>query len=142
MKLIRYNEPYNTSLSDFDRVFERAFSNFAGLLNGYESAGEPTATSTARVNLYENDEAYLARFELPGFDKKEISVELADDQLTVSASREEGEGDDKRTISLKRTIRAPKGIKQKGIKARLENGVLNIELPKAEETKPLAITIK
>ena len=142
MKLIRYNEPYTTSLSDFDRVFERAFSNFAGLLNNFESASEPTATSTARVNLYESDDAFLARFELPGFDKNEVNVELAEDQLTVTANREEGDGDDKRTVSLQRSIRAPKGIKQKGIKARLENGILNVELPKAEAAKPLAITIK
>lgn len=139
MKIIRYNQPTITDFSDFDRLFERAFSRLGGLFDDY---GTAPATVGIPVNLYENDKSYQARFELPGFGKDAVQVEVKDGQLSVNAKQEAGEGEAHVTQNYKRTISLPKDARAEGISAKLENGVLYVELPKAEAPKPLQIEVK
>jgi HSP20 family protein len=92
---------------------------------------------------------YVLEAELPGFDKKDISVELKNNYLTISASRdcekEENEKNFKRRErcfgEFSRSFYA-KGVKQEDIKAKYDNGVLVVSLPKREKEEAPSTTIE
>ncbi len=98
-----------------------------------------------RCDISEKDGQYLLEAELPGFDKKDISVEVDGDMLTISASHsEEREEKDRQGNYVRRERRfgsfarsfSVEGIDTANIKADYQNGVLSLNLPKAAEVKP------
>ena len=98
-----------------------------------------------RTDISEKDGEYLLEAELPGFDKNDINVEVDGDTLTISAthSEENSEKDkdgnyvrrERRFGSFSRSFNV-EGIDTAKIKADYKNGVLSLNLPKAEEIKP------
>lgn len=96
-----------------------------------------------RTNIsQQQDGSYLLEAELPGFEKDNISIDLKDDVLTVSASRkEEKEEKDKKYIRKERyegTFSRSfdvSGIDQENISAAYDNGVLKLTLPVKAEPK-------
>ena len=96
-------------------------------------------------------EAELDRYELeadlPGFDKKDIHLDINGDMLTVSAERHsEHEEKDKKNkyVRCERSYGSYSrsfdlsGVKADEIKAKYENGVLKLTMPKKENTLPEA----
>jgi HSP20 family protein len=104
----------------------------------------------ADTSVKEDEKFYRVTFELPGIDKKDVSVELVEGTLVVSAERKkedvkEGEcehHDD--FIYGKRVNRVsfPKEVDAGKIDATFKNGLLTIVVPKKEEVKPKPISIK
>lgn len=104
-----------------------------------------------RCDISEKDNAYLLSAELPGFDRKDIHVEVDGGMLTISASHnEEHEEKDeagnfirreRRYGSFSRSFNA-EGIDVDGIKANYENGVLTLDLPKARVAEKQARSIE
>ncbi len=103
------------------------------------------------VNLVENDESIEVTAELPGVDKKDISLSLANNVLTISAEtssekEEEKEGEyHHREIShgiYKRSLSLPAEVREEEIKASLNNGVLTVRLPKVAKAKRTQIEVK
>jgi HSP20 family protein len=80
--------------------------------------------------------------ELPGFDRKDVSVELENEVLTITATRKpadkEGEG---REESFSRSITVDKSVLADKVTAKLENGLLRVTLPKTEERRPKLIKV-
>ena len=124
--------PYyrNSVFSDFDRFFD----DFA----------RPADFRPVRADISENDGAYIIKASLPGFEKDDISVEVKDDVLTISASRkaEEEEKSDngyyRKEIydgSYKRSFDVSE-VNQDGITAEYKNGILSLTLPKKEAAEP------
>ena len=78
---------------------------------------------------------------LPGFDKKDISVSLKNGYLTVNAAKQEKEEDGhkyvrrERNYSCSRSYYVGEGITEKDVKAKYENGILSLTVPK--ETKEI-----
>jgi HSP20 family molecular chaperone IbpA len=82
---------------------------------------------------------------MPGFKKDEISIELKDGYLSVSAKKEQthSEGDDKkgnyirreRMFAASRSYYVGDKVVEQDIKAKYENGVLSIVVPKEEPKK-------
>lgn len=103
-----------------------------------------------RADIKETGDMYVIEAELPGFTKDEISIELSGDCLTIKAHRR-GESD--RESDKNRVIRQERyfgkwirrfhidNVQEDKIKAKLENGILTIEIPKANPEKPPAIRI-
>jgi len=97
---------------------------------------------------YENESNHLIYLDIPGVQKKDIVIEVSDGVLAVSAKRLEdpsfGENKNYRASyrELKKSFVLPKGIEREKIKAKLENGVLSLNLPKKEESKPKKIEIE
>ncbi|MDB6056119.1 MAG: heat shock protein Hsp 20 family [Verrucomicrobiales bacterium] len=99
------------------------------------------------VNIYENKEGYLLEAEMPGVSKESLEVTLEGTQLTLvghksvaalpgsSLYRESQQVDYKRSFELDPSINA------EAIKAKVENGVLSVHLPKTEKLKPRKIEI-
>lgn len=105
-----------------------------------------------RMDLHEDAEKNLvtATFELPGLKKEDISIDVHNGRLTVSAeSKLSSEHDEngyavreRRFGRLSRTLQLPQGLKEEEIKASVENGVLTVTFPKTTpELAPKKIAI-
>ncbi|MFK5924082.1 MAG: Hsp20/alpha crystallin family protein [Verrucomicrobiota bacterium] len=150
MKLIRYAHPlghsFGRTFGDMERLLRSPFvglGHFGRLLDTGQSQGVQ-AEPSLDVGLYEDDENYYARVELPGFKKSEVKLELDDGNLTVSCERKSvTEGAEEKTdVVFSRAMSVPDGIRADQVAAKLEDGVLTITLPKAEERKTREIKVK
>lgn len=101
--------------------------------------------SGMKSDLLESKGAYLLTVDIPGVKKEDVSLEYDNDILTVTAKRAAEDLKDGKYISHERTSGELsrsyeiEGIDAEGIKAKFENGVLEVVLPKAseKETKKL-----
>ena len=98
-----------------------------------------------KTDVKENENGFVVDIDLPGYKKEDIKAELNDGYLTVSANRSYEHDDDKDkdhyirrerfTGSCSRTFYVGDGVKQEDIKARFENGILTLMVPKKDEKK-------
>ena len=101
------------------------------------------------VDVLDNDESYTIKAELPGVDKKDISIDVEDRVLTLKGERatENEANEDKYRRreraygKFERTFILPTDVNLETIKADYNDGVLVIAIPKAEEKKPKRITV-
>ena len=151
MKLIRYQtSPLYTPashpslLDEMDRLFDAAFPALSSFQRGNGFDGQ----FQFPVDLYQDKDAFTVRAELPGFRKQDISLDLADDILTITGhqkteTKANGKENDQ-TVQERRVSRAislPDNVNVDKIAAAYENGVLTVTLPKREEVKPRQIAI-
>ena len=155
MKIVRYHQPAaalaplysfagRNPVVAFEREFDRLFNNAFGEM--YALAPEQ-ATSRAggfAVDLYEDKDNTYVRAELPGVDRKDISVEMVDDYLTISGLRKAfgTDGKEIESVEFSRSITVPEAVQADKIAAAYENGVLTVTLPKREEAKPRKVTVE
>lgn len=116
-----------------------AFEHFGkGVWNDFTNS-----LSNVRTDVIDKGDHYLVQAELPGFTKEEIQIEVKDNLLTISAGRVE-ETEEKKANYICRERRYGSfsrgfdlaNIDAVGIKARYENGVLELTLPKKEPPQP------
>jgi len=101
------------------------------------------------ADVHETAERYAISFELPGTDKEDVSVEVHDNVLTVKGEKkatEVAEGERHHHIervygSFTRAFTLPNDVEGDAVKATFRNGVLTVEIPKAEEQKPKVVQI-
>jgi HSP20 family protein len=101
------------------------------------------------VDLYEQDDHFVIKAELPGVDKKDISIDLKDRVLTLSGERShENEAKEENYYrrersfgKFQRAFTLPAEVDSDKIKAEFKDGLLRIEVPKPEEQKPKQVTI-
>ena len=100
-----------------------------------------------RTDITDNGDHYLLEADLPGFEKKDINLDINGDLLTIRAERHsEHEETDKKNkyIRCERSYGAYSrqfditGVDREGIRAKYENGVLKLTLPKQKEELPSA----
>ncbi len=100
-----------------------------------------------KTDITDEGDHYLLKADLPGFDKKDIHLDLSDDTLTINAVRHsEHEEKDKKQkyVHVERSYGQysrqfdVSEIDVEHIKAKYENGVLSLTLPKRRETLPEA----
>ena len=107
--------------------------------------------SVMRTDVKSNDKEYTLSVDLPGIDKNNIDISLQDGYLTIEAVRnnEETEKDEnsnyvfrERTYGrMSRTFYVGEGIREENIKAKYENGIWTVVVPKyKEEEKALKKT--
>jgi len=126
----------------FDEFFNRNIGEFMG---------SDIQTSNPAVNVTETPEAFQVELAAPGYNKQDITLNIEDSHLRVSAKREaKSEESEKgrflrrefRYESFSRSFKLPNTVNQDSISAVYENGILNIVLPKKEDAKPIAKTIQ
>jgi len=102
------------------------------------------------MDLVESDEHFILRADLPGLAEGDVNIELEDRVLTVSGERK-AENEVKKdgfyrleraTGAFSRSLTLPEGIDPDGIAATFDKGVLEVRIPKPEETKPRRVAIK
>lgn len=101
-------------------------------------------------DVFEDEQRLVVRLEVPGMAKEDIQIDVVDDALIISGEkrfeRESQEGR-WRTMqcaygSFRRVVPLPVAVKAEGAVASYKNGVLRVEIPKAEPGKPKVISIK
>ncbi|KAF8010796.1 hypothetical protein BT93_J1444 [Corymbia citriodora subsp. variegata] len=105
---------------------------------------ENSAFVNTSIDWKETPEAHVFKADLPGIKKEEVKVVAVDDRvLQISGERkvEEDKNDkwhrvERGSGKFMRRFRLPKNAKMDQMKALLENGVLTVTVPKAEEKKP------
>jgi HSP20 family protein len=137
MKLIRHDSFFNDPWTDLDRLFESTFPELYQW-NPLRLTGRERSMP---LDVYEDDDIRVIRLEVPGVNKKDIAIELENAVLSVHAKREETSEGGKSTIDLQRSVSVGEDIDPEKIKARLEDGILTIELAKREHARPKQITI-
>lgn len=139
MKLIKYDNVWNDPIGEFENIFGRMFAD-RGLLPAWFT-GADEGLRGFRMDTFANDEGYQLVAELPGIPKEAIDIKLENSVLTISGAHSSGEGDNKRSFKFSRSVTVGDDVNADGVSAKLENGLLTVNLPKAEERKPRAITV-
>jgi len=101
------------------------------------------------VDILENQDAYVIYADLPGVDDKTIDVRLEQGTLTLDARLatlpEAGWNPlhaEYRTGAYHREFRISDGIDSSGVSAKMNNGVLELRLPKVEEHRPRVVPVR
>ena len=102
------------------------------------------------VDVYEDKDHVVIKAEIPGLAKEDISVQVTDSTLMIKGEKkreEEVKEDDyyrcERAFgAFTRAVNLPCDVKADQVKASFKNGVLEVRMPKTEEAKKKAITVK
>jgi HSP20 family protein len=102
------------------------------------------------IDVAEDDDQYVVTVEVPGIRREDVTVELRDNILTIRGekkSEREGKKEQARWAersygTFSRSFTLPSNCDPDQVKASFKDGILTIEIRKAEEAKPRVISIK
>ncbi len=110
------------------------------------------SSSDVLVNVSEDDLNVYVDIKAPGFKKEEIDIDVRDDVMTISGKTEfETKEEDKKknyfmqefkSESFQRVITLPSRVKAEGAKAKSEDGVIKVELQKADDAKSSKVVVE
>lgn len=133
----------------FNRLFDQALGDF---LTPYEGAGEEVSTRTwmPAVDIRETDDALHLSAELPGMTKENVDITLENNVLSIRGERKFEKNVDQGNFhrversygTFFRSFTLPSNVRSEEVKAAFQDGVLEVEIPKAEEARPRKIAIK
>lgn len=116
-------------------LFDDIDSFFAPFFNDFKEKPKHL-----KVDISEKDNNYILEMDVPGYDKKDISIEFDDGYLTVIAKKQEDKEDKSQSYIKKERRKASCSrsfyvgdIKEDSIKPTLDNGILKITFPKMEK---------
>jgi HSP20 family protein len=132
------------------------FKSFRPFYRGLEGVFDDTAATATNgtwhpsVDVYENENAYVLKAELPGVNKEDIKLDINNNTLTLKGEKKFEEKTEKENYvriersygSFTRTFMLPDKVDTENIKANYKDGVLEIVLPKKEEAKPKEIKVE
>lgn len=133
------NEFFKEIKSEFKDLGSKMNRLFSDIVKGRDGEGEVSV----HVDVYEFKGEMVFEFDLPGFKKEEVKVQVVDGRLIVSGKRSRVSDTDgvyfhvreRRFGSFQREFSLQEGIDPSMIKAKFENGMLFISLPLAEDGK-------
>jgi HSP20 family protein len=128
--------------SDMNRLFDSFFG-------GRTANGVSARRWIPPMDLVETGDHLVLRADLPGMDEKDVQIEVKDGVLTISGerrseseSKEEGFYRVERAAgSFSRSLSLPDGIDPDRVTAKFDRGVLEVKIPKPEQTKPHRVEI-
>ena len=137
------------SVGEFRDEMDRLLSGFFGNFN----EGWPPGRGRPAINIWHNDEAVFVELEVPGLSHDQVDVAVVNNELTIKVHRPETqEGTEAEKVTYHRqerptgesvrVVRLPVDVDSDKVSAELENGVLEIKLPKSEKVKPHKIAVK
>ncbi len=109
------------------------------------SHGLPTISPL--VDIYENEDEILLQADMPGVAKEDININIDNGTLDISASRQlpangAANWEEFANVEYRRTFSVPQSIDVAKVKAKLNEGVLHLHLPKSEAAKPRLIEVQ
>ncbi|EFC82634.1 Hsp20/alpha crystallin family protein [Parafrankia sp. EUN1f] len=145
------DQPLPTVRWDPFREIEDAWTRMGSLL-GDVVGGERRpygvlAGRTPGLDIEETDDAFIVELELPGVRSEDLSIDLRDNELTVSGEVREREArgtlrrQGRRTGRFEHAIAVPGEVNPDTTTASLDCGVLTLRLPKAHSSQPRHISI-
>ena len=135
------------SIRTRDSIFDDLFNELYSLPTSFLS--KSGMDLSPRIDISETDGEYKIEAELPGISQKEIDVKIDNNILTIKGKKEDIKEEKEKNYHLReryygafqRSISLPNNIEPEKIKARFENGVLNISVPKSDKRTPKKIEI-
>lgn len=136
MSLVKfYTKPFhNTTL---DHFFNHGISKVVG---------SDSVKTNPLVNINESNNGFTIELAAPGLHKEDLKVDVNKNILTIKAEKTEPQEGDKESgkytrkefsyASFKRSFTLPENVDQTKVEAHYENGILLVNVPKKEETKP------
>jgi len=132
--------PFNRKQNDLMNI---GFDDFSNMLDDFFTGSWPIRRSLAgdtfKIDIQDNDTEYTIEAELPGVKKEDVEITLNDGRLNLSVKKEEvSENKSKKYIHRERKYaQMSRSIlladaDDEGIKAKLEEGVLTIQVPKKQ----------
>jgi HSP20 family protein len=129
---------------ELQRLFEEMFGRSEG-----EQGGWQAGAWAPPVDLYETDDAFMLKAELPGLTKDDIHIEIHDHTLSLRGERkhetevkEERYHRQERSYgSFQRSFWLPTTVDADKVQATFKEGVLELRLPKHEAAKPKRVAI-
>jgi len=139
----KYLAPFEKMERLFEDVFRSPFSLLSRRAWSETKDLAEFGTLSPRVDIFEEGNEMVLKADMPGIEKKDIDITLSDNMLTISGEKTHEDKVDKggyaryeRTHgSFFRRFELPSDIDAEKIKAHLDNGVLEVRLPKTEESK-------
>jgi len=136
MSLVKFSNQFPT-------LFDRFFDN--DLFDWSNKNFSLTNTTLPSVNILEDDSSYEVEMAAPSLNKDDFKIELNNDVLTISSEKQtenetkEGQRYTRKEFSYQsfsRSFTLPDSVDNDKIKAKYENGVLRVIIPKREDAKP------
>lgn len=122
--------PYKRNI---DKIINSMFEDF------WLEDHRPVYSNRMRVDIREDEEKYILEAELPGIKKEEIVLEAKDNILTISIEKDEKIDEEKENYIIKERRYGSMSrsfsidnVNIEKIKAKFENGILSVTLPKLE----------
>ncbi len=137
-------------LTPFDKVFDQIVSAQFPEMAKTVGVNPMQGSAYPKVNVYEYDDKVGVVAEIPGLDKKDLSVDVEDGILTIAGNKH-GLFDDAgakvirrelKQSSFKRQFELGELLDGEQIKASFKDGLLSIEIPKVEPEKPVKHSVK
>jgi HSP20 family protein len=137
-------KPVSTLQREMNRLFEDFFSRDF-FVEPFRGMGEWRPA----VDVSETDDAVVVKAELPGLDPKDVEISLSGDVLTIKGEKKEEKEEKTKSFqrversygSFTRSVRLPAAVVADKVEATFSNGVLTVDLPKAEEAKRKTLKI-
>ena len=126
-----------------NRLFEQTLSRSRG------EEGVTATTWTPAVDIYETADTIVMKAELPGVAREDIHIQIDGSTLTLKGERRFARDVQEESYlrieraygSFHRSFALPATVQQENVRAVLKDGVLELVLPKAEDSKPKRISV-
>ena len=140
-------------LASLHTAMDRLFSEFFGtpLMSSGSDSEAPTPTWYLPLDIVDVGSAYQIKAAVPGFTPEEVELTYSEGVLNISARhRQEWSSKDSTGTYLRRelasgnysrSVQLPGEVKQDGIKASFDAGILTIDVPKVPAAQPIKIQI-
>ena len=147
-QLTRY--PSTTPVNNLRREMDRIFNELIPFSWRLDESETNLGTWTPTTDMMETDNEYVIKVDLPGLTKKDIQINAHDNVLTIEGERRKESKEEKAGYlrneryfgTFKRSIMLPASIMDENIKASFKDGVLKINVPKAEKSKRKSVPIE
>ncbi len=129
--------------SEMDKFFADAF------LRGWPFASRQ-GEGYPPIDIYAEEEKFVLVADLPGYNSDDVEINVTSNQITISGqTKTENEARDANTYwkerysgSFSRSFELPIPVQSNKVEASFSDGVLKIEMPKADDARPRSIKIK
>jgi len=143
MTMIRWNSPSRSLVrvhDDWDRWFD-------GLFDGRGAGRDLPTLFAPPVDIDETAEAFVLRVDLPGVSSQDVKVSVLGDTLTIRGERKSETAKNSRRTervhgTFERTFTLGATVSGDRVQATYKDGVLEIQVPKAEAAKAREIEVK
>ena len=138
MTLVKWNSNGNSNLPAFSNLLENFFGRDLS-----DFVGRDFTSSVPAVNVVETADAFKVEVAAPGLKKENIQITFHNNVLTIGSKTEHSTEDTKSKYarkefgytSFQRSFTVPNTVDTEKIEANYTDGILNVRLPKREESK-------
>ena len=128
---------------ELDRVFDNFRRDFERTLASFPTPNlAPISMSSVSCDILDEGDHYVINAELPGVSKEDIKLNVYDNTVEISAEHKEETEEKKknyvrkerRAFSYHRSLPLPDKVDSSKAKAKMNNGILSVEIPKVTPT--------